>query len=126
MDYPEQFSCHEGVLGAVVSCVEVFHWNFEKKYKKKYKNNYLFAIQQQDLPGEEFTAHVNFVCHRLEEMQLTGDLDQFNDVIKQQMPSFVQNATVEEEREAKLGSFCVFCVLFGRVCCDFNAMCWWL
>jgi len=78
MDYPEQFSCHEGVLGAVVSFVE-------------------------DLPGEEFTAHVNFVCHRLEEMQLTGDLDQFNDVIKQQMPSFVQNATVEEEREAKLG-----------------------
>lgn len=75
------------------------------------------------MPGEEFTAHVNFVCHRLEEMQLTGDLDQFNDVIKQQMPSFVQNATVEEEREAKLGSFCVFCVLFGGVCCDFNAMC---
>lgn len=25
MDYPEQFSCHEGVLGAVVSFVEVFH-----------------------------------------------------------------------------------------------------
>jgi hypothetical protein len=30
----------------------------------------------------DHSAHVNFVCHRLDEMQLTGDINQFATVIK--------------------------------------------
>jgi hypothetical protein len=72
LDYPTNLAVHEKVMGAIVSFVE-------------------------ELPGEEFGSHVNFVSHRLEDMNLSGDLEQFAETIKQQMPSFVQDYAIEDE-----------------------------
>jgi hypothetical protein len=78
LDYPTNLAVHEKVMGAIVSFVE-------------------------ELPGEEFGSHVNFVSHRLEDMNLSGDLEQFAETIKQQMPSFVQDYAIEDEVAITLG-----------------------
>lgn len=57
----------------------------------------------QELPGENFGVHVSFISHRREEMQLTGDLDQFDEMIMQQMAGFVQNYGLDQKGNDVLG-----------------------
>jgi hypothetical protein len=91
LDYPTNLAVHEKVMGAIVSFVE-------------------------ELPGEEFGSHANFVSHRLEDMNLSGDLEQFADTIKQQMPSFVQDYRIEKETPYMLGAQPGKCIIYrGRL-----------